>query len=262
MNKKMMIPLMIVLLLTMVAIPVFAADVDLDFDIDNGFVTVLHTGEDASTWHPGQVGQSNYFTASGDVIGTYDSYEGTFGRLSTYIDAGTDIGGGTFTVSEYMDFNVLSANHIYNTEGYFWAGASGLDAEMNMKFVGSMYVWSEADDSGVNCLMGSSIYKVAEAWQNGGLEGSIGIQVNTDGLAWMDNQYAWGFGIGEHGSVTADYSLGTNHIGSTGTGIYQQTAFGNDYLEFNGIVLNSGGSASISGGFTGGYTGTYTMSGN
>ena len=230
--------------------------------MDIGTIGITNTGRDATTWHPNQVGQMNTFTAMGDVIGSYDSYEGDFGKLATYIDANTDVGGGAFVVSEYMDFNVLSANHIYNTEGYFYAGASGAYAEMNMKFIGSMYVWSEADDSGVNCLVGSNIYKQAIVKQNGVTEGDISIQVVTTGQAQMDNQYAWGFGIGEHGTVTADYSSGTNYVSATGNGNYWQQAFGNDYTELNGITLLGGGSLTTSGTFSGGLLGTYTMEGN
>lgn len=268
MTKKMMIPLILVLLITMVALPVFAADVDLDFDINSGIITILHTGEDASTFHPGQVGQSNYFTASGDVIGTYDSLDastvgGTFGGLHTTINAYTDQGGGTFTVTDYQDFNVLSGTHIYDVEGYFAAGASGSYAAINMDIHPSSYVWSE-HDSGGPVLVGQSIYKHSWVTQDDVSQGEIYIGMTTTGQAQMWNDAQWGFGIWETGSVSADYSsaLNLNHLSATGTGTYLQTAFGNDYLEFNGIILNSGGSASIFGGFTEGYTGTYTMSGN
>ena len=261
-NKGMMMFALMAIMLTLAVPMVLAADLSLTFDMNSGIITVQNDGNDASTWHPGAIGQSSGFVAVGDVIGTYDSTEGVYGKLATYVSAYTDVGGGMFHATDYMNFNVLSANHNYNTEGYFTAHAEGAYAEMNMKFIGSMYVWSEADDGGINNLVGQNIYKTADVYQNNVCEGSIGIGIVTDGQAYMDNQNAWGFGIGEHGTVTADYNSGVNYIGSTGTGIYTQTAFGKDYLEFNGIVLNGGGSASIIGGFTGGYADTFTMAGN
>jgi len=261
---------MVVSMLVMAVPTVFAGETHIVFDQDSGTTVITTVGIDTSGYHTGQTAQVNTFIYSGNVEGTYDSFEynnptNSFGKLNTFISAKTDGGGGGFQVNEYMDFNILSANHIYNTEGFFTAGASGAYAEMNMKFIGSMYVWSEADDSGANCLIGQNIWKNAWVNQSNVLQGEIYIGITTDGQAQMWNAGDWGFGIGEHGTVTADYGSGLNYISATGSGTYSQWVYGNDYAEINGIVLLGGTGGlpfGFGGPFFGGLTGTYTMEGN
>ncbi len=262
MNKTRILLVIFLGLIMLGSIPmVFAGDVNLAFDFDIGSLSILNNGIDSSTWHTGSVGQSSLFSASGDVQGSYYSVEGNFGQLHTTINANTDVNGGMFTLSEYVDFNVVSANHIYNTEGFYTAGALGAYAEMNIDVHGSMYVWSEHDQSG-SVLVGQDIYQTGTVKQSSVIEGAIGIQVTTDGSAQMWNDQAWGFGLWESGAVSADYSSGLNHISSTGAGTYMQSAFGIDYAELNGITLLGGGTLSTIGSFTAGLLGTYTMEGN
>lgn len=267
MNKKilLMLSLILPLLLTISVVgiaPVFADDVSVTFDVD-GHLVIEHSSEDSSSWHPGEIGQTNTFEGTGSFIGAYSGYTGNYGSLSTYVNAEAN-SWAQLEVTDYQNFNVLSANHIYNTEGFFSAGAQGDGAELNLKMIGSMYVWSEATNPySQPALFGEDIYKHLQVNQSDVVQTDLGLAVDTtEGTATLYNSNIWGWGISESGSGYTNYAGGTRTVTATGTGSYMQTGFGLDYLEFNGFVAPSGGSLILSGGFASGLTGTYSMSGN
>jgi len=240
-----------------------ASNLTVTFDIESGTLTVIHTGKDTTFWHPGQIGEVNQFDAAGDFEGTYiGQTSGPYGGLFSRVNAESD-SWASFWAQDWQHFNVLSGNHIYNTDGYFAAWASGDPAEMNMKFVGSMYVWSEATNPYYEpCLLGSSIGKHAVVTQSGVLEGDLLLAVSTTGFATLQNSNIWGWGISEGGSAYTNYGGGTRSVSATGNGIYQQNGYGKDHLRFNGLEFPSGGYVSLTGYFIGGISGTYDMEGD
>jgi len=258
---------MVVAMLVMVVPTVFAGNTNVAFDMDSGTVVITSTGKDASTWHPDQIGEINTFTISGDVIGTYDSYEGVYGRLGTYVNAYADTHGGSFYVRDYQNFDVLSANIIYGFEGSYEAWASGLDAEMNMQFIGHSTGFQEATvPYWQEELKGSNIGKYAEVNQTGVLQGQIYFEVvTTTGTAWMKQPQQWGWSVtgSSVGQVSTEYN-GYNQpreVYATGNGQFFEAGYGLDYLEFESIVFAGGGSYSAGGSFTDGMAGTYHLLG-
>ena len=277
MNKKMVSLLvlfgaLLIILATSNATPVHALDVEVDgsdvstttitFDVDDGSITITATGIDTSSWHTGDVGHENQFRAEGSFTGTYSVSQGTYGGLGAFInaDASSDA---DFYFEDYLDFNVLSGNHIYDTEGWFGAMALGDGATMNLKSVGSMYVWSEATNPyWKDPIGGNVIGKYAYVEQDGDSEVYLEIYVETEGYATMDNSNIWGWGIGETGTATTHYNGGTRYISATEDGYIYQEGFGNDFLEFYGLIFDGGGAWIAEGYFFDGLSGTYSMEGN
>jgi len=242
--------------------PTMATTVTVDFDISDGELYIEHVGKDWSSWHRGQTGEINTFEAQGSFQGEYCSSTGKYGSLWTRINAESH-SPAWFHVSDYQDFNVLSANHIYNTEGYFDAWAIGDPAELNMKFVGSMYVWSEATEPwSAKCLKGNIIEKWTRVYQSGVLQAELDLWITTNGTAYLCNSNIWGWGINEHGRAFTDYGGGTRTFVATGTGQIEQYGFGNDYLEFNGFTFPAGATVWLQGTFNNGASGTYDMEGD
>lgn len=240
--------------------------VDVDTSITSGSVVVDTTGDyvdlsittqgkDGTAWHPGVVGQVNTFDALGSFTSHYSSASnGNYGILGSYINVA---GSGQFTMTDTQDFNIMSGNHHYNTVGYFQADAFGEDAAMNLKSIGSMYIWSEASNGGVG-LKGNYINKYAEVQTNDLLTAAINLWVVNTGTATISNSAAWGWGIGEGGVATSNYNGGIRTVSATGDGHYNQTAFGTSQLHFNGFNFGSGTVALIAD-FVGGMSGVYTM---
>ena len=269
MNKKILLMLSLAVFMAMLLMtnPVKAGDVHITFDSGSGTTTITTVGKDATTWHPNQVGEVNTFTYSGDVKGTYDSEEGVYGRVNTWIHAYTDSGGGSFFVQDYQDFDVLSANIIYGFEGYYEAWASGSYAEMNMKFIGHSTGFQEATDPyWQEALIGSNIGKYAEVNQSGVLQGKIYFEVVTNETAWMKQPQSWGWSISGSsvGQVSTEYSgyIDPREIYATGSGMFIESGYGKDYLEFENKVFLSGGTYSATGVFNDGMSGTYHLLGN
>ena len=276
MNKKMVSLLvlfgaLLIILATSNATPVHALEVDVDgsnvssttiiFDIDSGSINITASGIDTSSWHLGSVGQRNMFLGSGNFTGTYVVKEGSYGSLwaGINVDASSSA---NFAFEDFLDFNVLSANHIYNTEGWFGSYAMGDGATMNLKSVGSMYVWSEATNPyWKDPIGGNLIGKYALVNQSDVTQAFLNINVNTTGYATMDNSNIWGWGIGEAGSASTNYNGGTRTITATGSGTIYQEGYGKDYLQFNGYISTTGGHMVTSGVFfdNGTFSGTYVM---
>ena len=235
--------------------------VDVDMDVNSGSVDIATNGFDHSTWHPGSIGETNTFSGLGDFEGNYHASEGSYGKLNSFINVNSDVFGAEFIMTDYQDFNILSANNNRNVEGYFSAYAGGSDnVAMNLKSVGSMYVWSEATNGGI-ALQGNLIEKRAWTTKDDIPKSGIYLEVGTTGLASISNSAAWGWTNGGIGSSSANYNGGTRTIIATGDGTYLQQGFGANSLNFNGFDFGAG-SAELSATFFGGMSGTYAMSSN
>ncbi|NIA04314.1 MAG: hypothetical protein GWP09_03100 [Nitrospiraceae bacterium] len=243
-----------------------SATVDVDMDVNDGSVDITTNGIDHSTWHPGTIGETNAFSGLGSFSGNYHANEGTYGILHSYINVNSKSGGADFEMTDHQDFNVMSANHIYNVDGYFYAHASGNDDQvaMNLKSVGSMYVWSEATNPwSAPCLRGSVIEKEVWTNQNGVSKTDLYLGVSTNGIATMHNSNIWGWYNGEHGSSSTNYGRGTRDVSATGSGTYTQSVFGANSFNFNGFNSPHGGSMIMTGTFTDGFNfNGYSMSAN
>jgi len=278
--KKILIALLLALLLTFsFSSAVFAQDpiVSVDVDTPSGSVTVDVDGIDTSAWHPGSIGQSDTFSAAGGFTASFDVYAGSYGSLASYVNADGAYGtGAVFTLDSFQDFNVLSANHIYNNIGSFQAVATGVDdnVAMNLKTAGSMYVWSEATNPYWQPgLQGSSIYKSATMSNPGAPTAKIEQWISTDGLATMYNSNIWGWGIYESGALTTNYGGGVRTVTATGNGESVIQGYGN--TSFSGVTawtagngagtsswsVNPGAFAQVIN-FVNGITGTYSASAN
>jgi len=270
MNKKGMkaIPLLalLVLMLSVGVSSAFATDFSATFDIGGGTFSATYQSTDTSTWHPGAVGEQTTFIATGGFSGSMTATTGNHGSTSSTVNADAKTGGASFSFFDYQDFNVLSANHINNVEGYFRTGASGGDAQttMNLKSVGSMYVWSEATDPYWKPeLKGNSIYKDVWTTKSDVLQADLAFSLTSSvGDATLQNSNIWGFTNGETGSSSTNYIGGTRTLSASGSGTYLQYGYGLDYLVFNGFVMSGGGTMTQSGSFASGFTGTYSMTGN
>jgi len=252
MSKKILMLSLTVFMVTLIlAIPVFAVDVNVDgtvtsttvtFDVDDGAIHIRAEGIDTTHWHTGEVGNWNEFHGEGSFVGTYSVSQNQFGGLGVRINADAS-SWAVFTLDDYQDFNVLSGNHIYNVEGRFGAYAAGEGATINLKTAGSMYVWSEATNPwSADPIGGNEIGKYAYVEKDGVQQARLEIGVGTDGYATMDNSNIWGWGIWESGTASTHYNGGTRTISATGEGYFYQFGFGEDYLNFNGIELLGGGS--------------------
>jgi hypothetical protein len=243
--------------------------VDAEFDVAAGYVDILVQGIDSSSYHPGDVGQTNHITAAGGFTGTYQVNGGNFGSLQSYVNLNAAYDQySEFWMNDTQDFNVLSANHINNVTGSFAAWASGTDAAINMKSIGSMYSWSEATNPhGKPCLQGDVIGKSAQATQDGYLKAEVFLMVscNGGGTATMHNSNIWGWSIGETGTATTHYGSPTATRTVTAktetVGSYFQSVKGANGYSFNGFTSTGGGFMQQIGEFTGELTGTYNMNG-
>jgi len=236
--------------------------VNVAMDVNSGSVGVTTNGIDSSTWHPGSVGQANGFAGIGGFNGNYVVYGGSYGALNAQINAVSKPGGADFQFGDTLDFNVLSGNHNNNVIGDFSAHASGNDGNvaMNLKSVGSMYVWSEATNPySMPALQGNLIEKGATVTKNTVPVAQGYIGVLTNGLATISNSNIWGWGIGETGTLTTNYGGGTRTVSATGLGTYTQNGFGQAYLTYNGFTLPGGGNAATNSTFNGGISGVYQM---
>jgi len=230
--------------------------VDVNMDIDFGGIDITANGFDHSSWHPGGIGETNKFTGLGSFEGTYKVNDGSYGKLNSYINVNSKDIGADFIFEDWQDFNILSANHINNVKGYFYAHASGNDDQvaMNLKSIGSMYVWSEATNPyNKPCLRGSIIEKEVDTWQDDILKTQLYLGVSTNGIATMHNSNIWGWSNGEKGTSTTNYGGGTRTVESTGSGTFIQTAYGANYLHFNGAEAPNGGTATLTIDFTDGF---------
>ena len=243
--------------------------VDAEFDVAAGYVDILVQGIDSSSYHPGDVGQTNHITAAGGFTGTYQVNGGNFGSLQSYVNLNAAYNQySEFWMNDTQDFNVLSANHTNNVTGSFTAWASGTDAAMNMKSIGSMYVWSEATNpSGGPCLRGDVIGKSIDVMKDGGIQVQLYLKVdcNNGGTATMHNSNIWGWSIGETGTATTHYAstTATRTVTATTTAVgdYYQYVGGANGYSFNGFTSTGGGFMQQIGEFTGELTGTYNMNG-
>lgn len=229
-------------------------------------LTFNSSGKDTTFWNPGVVGQTNAFQGQGDFTATYStSTNGNYGILGSYANASSGAGGADFQMWDTQDFNIMSGNHTYNVVGNFYAHASGNDNQvaMNLKSIGSMYVWSEATNPYWQPgLQGSVIEKWVWTTQNTVLKTDLYMGVNTTGTATISNSNTWGWGNGETGTSTTNYNGGTRTVSATGTGQYNQYGYGANSLSFNGFSLPAGGSMSVIANFVGGVSGTYSMNAN
>jgi len=249
--------------LILLSVPAIAATiVDMDIDINNGKLDLTVYGIDTSTWHNGQTGETNELQATGDFKGTYKVNSGNYGALQSYVNLASDTSA-EFIMEDWQDFNVMSANHNYNTNGYFYSRSAGNNAEMNIKSIGSMYVWSEATNPyWENSLKGNEIEKNAQTTQNGELITDLYMGVFTDGTAEMYNSNIWGWTNGEHATSSTNYGGGTRTVQATGNGVFVEYGYGKNSLTFNGFTFGGGSSATFSSPFAGGMSGTYSMSAN
>lgn len=238
----------------------------IQFDVTHGWINILANGIDTSTWHPGDVGNTNNFIGNGSFTGTYSVTQGTYGGLYAHINADSK-SPATFEMHDYQDFNVLSGNHIYNVEGYFDAYAGGdSNVTMNLKTAGSMYVWSEATDPwSADPLRGNYIEKYSRVDVGGVPQAELDLWVNTDGSATMSNSNIWGWGIDEGGNVFTNYGGGTRSVSATGSGTFGQTGWGTSGFSYTASYSFPGGGGfnpGLGGWFNNGLSGTYQMSGN
>ena len=251
-------------MLVAVAPAAFATDFSATFNIGGQF-SATYTSTDSSTWHPGAIGEQTTFTGQGGFSGIMTATTGDYGSTFSTINACSNPGGGAqFTFSDYQNFDVLSANWDTHVEGYFQAGASGSDAQMNLKSVGSMYCWSEATEPYWNPeLQGGYICKEVSTTQNGAPLADLGFQLwSSTGTATLSNGNIWGFGTDAYGTSTTNYGGGPQSLSAGGSGQYTQGGFGNNYFDFNGFVMPAGGSMNLQGQFANGFNGIYSMTGN
>lgn len=233
-------------------------------NVSGANLVINSAGKDITHWHTGTIGQWNDFQGIGDFAATYQTFaDGNYGDLQSYINASSGASGADFQMWDTQDFDVMSANWGTNVDGYFYAQASGGDNQvaMNLKSIGSMYVWSEATNGGPG-LQGNDIEKDIWTWQSGAPKTHLNMSVSTTGIATISNSAAWGWGIGARGGSTTHYNGGTRTVSATGTGIYNQSGAGANYLDFNGFTFPTGGSMGVIANFVGGFSGTYSMNAN
>lgn len=241
---------------------VLATSVNVNMDVNGGSVDITTNGIDHTAWHPGQIGETNRFTGQGDFIGNYHSNEGTYGTLNSFVNVNGDTYGADLVMRDTQNFNVMSGNHNNNVVGNFYAHASGSDNQvaMNLKSIGSMYVWSEATDPYWNApLRGNLIEKEVWTTKNGNTKTDLYLGIGTSGITTMSNSNIWGWTNGETGSSDTNYGGGTRSVSATGQGWITQNGFGQNYLNFNGLILNNGGSVWMNGNFNNGMNGNYNM---
>jgi len=243
-----------------------AETVNANMDVNNGMVTIIATTYDHSTWHPGSAGGQETLTGVGSFTGTYKVSEGNYGALYGQVNLGDKGAGAIFTLSGTIDFDVTSANHNRGTYTNYYFEANGNNAAMNLKTVGSMYVWSEATNPYWQPpLQGNYIEKYVESIKKSDSStiGLTNIWVGTDGTATMSNSNIWGFGANENGKVTSHYggSGNTRTVTASGTGRYYQEAYGVNGVTFNGFTFGPGSNPIMTAPFSGGMSGNYEMTG-
>lgn len=260
MKSKILLSLVIGLLMVT---SVLAVDIiDVDMDVNGGSIDITTNGIDHSTLHPNQVGETNTFSGAGDFMGNYHANEGSYGALGSYINVNSNVNGADFIMTDTQNFNVLSGNHNNNVIGYFYAHSSGNDNQvaMNLKSIGSMYVWSEATNPySLAPLRGNLIEKGVSTTKDGVPKTNLFLGVATDGIVTMSNSNIWGWTNGETGTSSTNYGGGIRTVSATGNGNYYQSGFGVNSLTFNGFNFGAG-SATLGATFNGGMTGTYSMS--
>jgi len=268
MSKKIILTSMVAVLL--VSMPAIAVEIcNSIMDVGFGSVNTTITGIDTSTWHNGQMGQQINLAANGGFQGTLLVNQGNYGILNSFVnlDSATYGIGANLQFSDHQIFNVMSGNVTNNVEGYFYAQAAGNNGnvEMNLKSIGSMYVWSEATNPGGQPpLQGNYIEKRVWTTQDGTPKTDLGLWVNTDGLATMSNSAAWGWTNGQSGTSSTNYGGGTRNVSATGSGTLVQNAWGANGWTYTASYTSGGGGGGGGGvwNFTGGITGTYSMSSN
>jgi len=260
---KRLIVLTLVSLLLTAGTASAAEIVNANLDVDGGTVTITATTYDHSTWHPGSIGGQETLVASGDFTGTYVVNEGNYGALRGFTNLAAD-SGADFDLFGMIDFDITSANHNPGVQTNYYFGAWGNNAEMNLKTVGSMYVWSEATNPYWEpALQGNYIEKHITSILKGTTVtlADTDLWVGTDGTATLSNSNIWGFGASESGLITSHYADpgSTRTVTSTGDGMYVQSAYGYDGVTFNGFTFGPGSLVSMGSTFSGGMTGTYQM---
>jgi hypothetical protein len=280
MKKKCLIAIALSMVLLMAG-TIWASDVTLNSSLNNpgssvnlgftmdGHLNVITNGYTSqnppgSGVTPGALGEINTFEASGTFTGIYNTSVGNYGILGTYVNANANGGTGAgLLMTDYQNFDAMSGNHHDGIEGYFTAYAGGTNAAMNLKSIGSMYVWSEATNPySQPCLQGQEILKAVSTTQNGSPLANLSLGVSTDGTATMSNSNIWGWGTNDDGVATTHYAGGTRTVTATGNGTYLQSGSGANSLNFNGFSLPGGGSAGLTVNFVGGFSGTYSMNAN
>lgn len=236
-----------------------------------GFTSATPPGSGVT---PGALGEINTLYAGGTFQGTYLTSVSNYGILGTYVNANANGGGGAaFVMTDHQIFDAMSGNHHNGITGDFFASASGgmsgadylasPDAAINMKSIGSMYVWSEATNGASSPLQGQMIEKNVSTYQNGNPLSNLYLGVQTTGIATMSNSAAWGWATRESGATT-HYDSGTRSVSATGTGTLVQNAWGANGWTYTASYTSGGGGGGGGGvwNFTGGITGTYSMSSN
>ena len=259
---------------------VLAADpiVSVTATTPNGELIVTVTGIDTSTFHPGEIGQVDIFTASGGFTADFSVSAGVRGGLYSTVNAEGAYGtGATFQFISCQDFDVLVANHNHGVEGTFQAVATSTTnvVAMNMKDAGTMYVWSEATNPySAPVLLGQYILKSSVLEQNDILQAFLVASVETTGVATMNNSNIWGWGIYENGSLSTNYNGGTRDVLAVGDGAFVLQGYGVDDLNVTGSITTGGstvtttypapggGAITLIMNFLDSMVGAYSMNGN
>jgi hypothetical protein len=234
----------------------------------SAFVQTQTSGKDTTTWHPGVVGETNYFqgASNGGFTATYNtSTNGNYGILGTYVNAASKAGGADFFMTDIHDFDIMSGNGNSDVVGNFMAHAAGLDANVIMKMasIGSMYIWSESEvyayfPNPASGLQGNLIEKQLVTTQGATVLGNLYMGCETTGLAKSCNPSSWGWGDYQNGTATTNYGASQTML-ATGAGNYWQNGFGKNYLNFNGGIAPLGGTGLMSFAFNGGLNQPYNM---
>lgn len=226
-RKLLIAMLMAIMLLVPMSGVVLAATPLVSVDVvspGGGDLDITTTGVDSSTWNTGSVGQVNTFSADGQFVVSYDSYAGNYGSLSSYVNA-QSTAGALFTMADTQDFNILSANHNYNTVGTFTAIANNPTGStaMNLKSIGSMYCWSEATNPySQPALQGTLISKQYDMNTASVLTSTMYIGAVAANGVGISNSNIWGWGANENGTITTNYSGGIRSLTASGVGSYTQ----------------------------------------
>ena len=247
---------------------------NVQFDIQSGSLSSTLSSYDNTNLHPGVLGETNTFTGVGGFKGSDIAYEQTYGSQSTYVNANGVasngyLNGANLKTVDDIHFDITSGNHENGINSEFTAIAQGSasadptqNVGMNLKSVGSMYVWGEATNNyWLPPVQGQYIAKEVET-TGPNTYADLVLSVGTTGVATMSNSNIWGWGADETGTATTNYAGGVRSLSSTGAGNYVQFGQGENTLTFNLLNMPGGGIFSTSGIFNNGLTGTYNMQGN
>ena len=299
--KNKIIGLMAVMMAVVMGMGMVSADTDIDigadldtgssldtsFYVPGGTVDIDIRGYSSWSYQAGNLASRHTFHGEGDFKGDFDtSSHGTHGYLSSYVNAESN-GQAKFTVYGMQDFDVSSGNHNRNTVGEIEACAFGSDkAEMNLKLVGSMYIYKDATNPwNKNPVYGEGsdydVYHLTRITDKG-----------ADGQLGTEDDSVIGFGITEfwrststHGTGTGSATFSYNNIwahytdedgkmdipggGSesmtataTGTGSYYQEGYGKNNLVYNGLSMPGGGLMITKGTFYDGFSGNPSIHAN